>query len=246
MDFLHPDLGAQAVNRAEPVHSGTLENNAQMSEPAQPDWVTVNDAQELFRNLGLPRSVEAIRKYCRQGKLEAEVIAGPKGDQHMINRNSIDTFVNDQLKVLQAATRSIPVRDGTSRQIPVHSVTSRVEPAHPGASENQDMSKQMEEMTKKIARLESENRDLAIDKEVRSRMNGVLEQNNNRLIEQIREVSQEAQEWSRKYGQLEERVQHLQLTAPSDAAADTAALPNATRQAPSFDYQQRASDHFGV
>lgn len=170
--------------------------------------------------LGLPRSAEAIRKYCRQNKLEAEIIAGPKGDQHMIKRDSIDSFVETQLKVLEAATRSIPVRDGTTRNIPVQSVSYRHDPEQPGMARDQNTDAKVKELTEEIERLKRVNRDLEIDKEVRTRMNDVLEKNNDRLIEQVREASQEAQEWSRKFGQLEERVQHLQLAAPSQLEPD--------------------------
>jgi chromosome segregation ATPase len=108
--------------------------------------------------------------------------------------------------------------------IPVHSVTSRVEPAHPGTQESVNSDTELGELKSKIERLESEKRDLEIDKEVRTRMNDVLEKNNNRLLEQVKQVSHEAQEWSRKFGQLEERVQHLQLTSPkgSTEKSDTA------------------------
>ena len=212
------------MNRVLSEQAGTPENNAQFPVPPEVSWITVLDAQEHFRALGLPRSVEAIRKYCRQGKVEAEVIAGPKGDQHMIKMGSIDTFVAEQLKVLEAASRNVPVRDGTFRKIPVHSVTSRVEPEHPGTQQDANLTEKLAAQEKEIERLKRENRDLEIDKEVRARMNDVLEKNNDRLIGQLRETSQDAQEWSRKFGQLEERVEHLTLPAPVTSSEPSATV----------------------
>lgn len=209
------------ASRVIPEQAGTLENKSILTEPAQPEWIPVNDAQEQFRLLGLPRSVEAIRKYCRQGKLEAEVITGPRGDQHMINRASINVFVEDQLKVLNATSHSIPVRDGSSRQIPVQSVTNRFEPERTGSVASEQSSAEIVNLQKKIEKLEAEKRDLEIDKEVRTRMNAVLEGNNEKLLAQVTEISKEAQEWSRKFGRLEERVQHLQLVDGAHPQANT-------------------------
>lgn len=202
-------------NRNVPEQAGTLENNAQSPVPTERDWITVIEAQEQFRALGLPRSAEAIRKYCRQGKLEAEVIAGPKGDQHMIQRGSIDVFVSEQLKVIEAATRRIPVRDGTTRNIPVHSVTYQDNPEQPGTARDEETEAEIKKLKDEIEKLKLENRHLDLDKQVREGLNSMLEENNNRLLEEVQKVSRDAQEWSRKFGQLEERVKYLQLAAPN-------------------------------
>lgn len=200
------------TTRYDPEQSNTQENNAISHASTEPEWITVPEAQEEFRALGLPRSPEAIRKYCRQGKLASEPISGPKGDQHMIQKASIGTFVTEQLKVLNAASRTIPVQPGTTRDDPAHASMTRNVPVRSDTTfELEEKTKELEE---EIIKLKRENQELAIDKEVRSRMNQHLEQDRDRLIEQVGQVSREAQEWSRKYGQLEERVQHLKLTAP--------------------------------
>ena len=52
-------------------------------------------------------------------------------------------------------------------------------------------------------------------------MKDVLEKNSDRLIEQVREASMDAQEWSRKVGQLEEHLQHLQMALLSQPKQDS-------------------------
>jgi len=196
-----------------PERSGTSQNGQNTAPYADKEWLTINEAVILFRHLGLPRTPEAIRKYCRQEKIKAQMVAGAKGEQHMIEQSTIKPFVDDQLRALSATSQTVPEHDGTSRNIPVHSVTTRNVPEQPDTEEGQSaLQEQLEKKVKEIEGLKRENRELEIDKEVRSRMNEQLEKANERLFDQFMEANRETQQLSRKYGQLEERVR-LQLEA---------------------------------
>ncbi len=194
-----------------PEQGGTA--NEPLNRPDLPfqdqQWITVNQAIILFRALGLPRTKEAIRKYCRQEKLSATMMEGAKGQQHMVETASIYPFVDEQLKVLNAAGQAVTQRDGTIRNIPVYSVASRNEPERFETDENERLlADQVKKLEAELEELKAENRELEIDKRVRGEFARQLQTDRDRIYDQ-------AMRYSEQVGQLKEQVKVLQLGSGS-------------------------------
>lgn len=169
------------------------------------EWITVDEAVVHFRELGLPRSSEAIRGYCRSGKIEATTTQGLKGEQHILKRESATSYIEERKTVLTAMSRNIPEESSTSRKLPVISVTSQQMPEETGIVryEADGMVKEAE-----ITKLKDEIMSLKIDKAARDQLVTVLRDERAKLADT-------AIEQSRKIGELET---HLQLSAPPPEA----------------------------
>lgn len=189
-----------------PEDAGTLQNTA--SPLHAREWLTVDEAVIHFRELGLPRSAEAIRGYCRAGKIEATTTQGVKGEQHVLKRESAESFITERKTVLAAMSRDVPEDDGLSRKLPVISVSSRHIPESNGT--DREDSEALREKNEEIAKLKDEITSLEIDKAARDHIVSMLRDERAQLAET-------AMEQSRKVGELETR---LQLSAPSAARAD--------------------------
>lgn len=229
MNNPHPEPVQPGTTRVEPERLTTAVNGATEPYPGK-EWLTIAEAQILFRHLGLPRSPEAIRKYCRQEKLASQTTAGPTGDQHMVERKSIVPFVEEQLRIQGAQNPTVPERPGTTRHVPVQTVMTRVEPDQTGTNRNDPVSiNKIEELEKKLTQAEAEkkelvekNHSLEIDKAVRDQMVKQLQEergtfleqmqaDRQNFLEQIKIFSSEAGALSRELGQMETK---LELTAP--------------------------------
>lgn len=173
------------------------------------EWITVDEAVTYFRDLGLPRSPEAIRGYCRTGKIEATTTQGLKGEQHVLKCESAVSYIEERKTVLAAMSRDIPEDDGTSRKLPVISVSSRHMPEEDEITytENNDA---LEERKAEIAKLKEENMSLKIDKAARDQLVTMLR-------EERAQLADTAMEQSRKVGELETR---LEISAPQSAAQE--------------------------
>jgi len=173
------------------------------------EWITVDEAVVYFRDLGLPRSPEAIRGYCRTGKIEATTTQGLKGEQHVLKRESAASYIEERKIVLAAMSRDIPEDEGISRKLPVVSVSSRHMPEEDAAAliEDKDALKDKEV---EIAKLIDENMSLKIDKAARDQLVTMLR-------EERAQLADTAMEHSRKVGQLETR---LEISAPPSAAQE--------------------------
>lgn len=206
-----------------PGDTGTSQNT-KVSHIPSPDplaeetiWITVDEAVLLFRELGLPRSPEAIRGYCRDGKLEAKTTQGIKGEQHVIERKSAEIYIEDRKKVLASMSRDIPEDAGISRKVPVTSVTSRqmtedagttrqAEKGDVGTSAGETTAAETEALKARdaeIVRLREENTSLKIDKAARDQIVTMLREERGQL-------AAETMEKSRRVGELETRLE-LQL-----------------------------------
>lgn len=169
------------------------------------EWITVEEAVIFFRDLGLPRSPEAIRGYCRQDKLEATTTQGLKGEQHVIKRASAEIYIADRKKVLAAMSRDMPEQDGKSRKLTVHSETTRHLPEDTGTSQHvpaEDLAEKEAEITK----LRDEVMSLKIDKQARDQIVIMLR-------DERAEIARDAREASRKVGELEAT---LRMAAPDE------------------------------
>lgn len=217
----HP--GQAGPTRADAGRPEAPKNNDILQQQESDRWLTVREAAEEFRRLGLPRGVEAIRKYAREGTIEANTIAGPSGDQHVVKASSIAVYVAEQKKVLSAVTRNIPVQSETYRADPGEPGPARAKPGMPGQArvdpsrteaakttdDTQVTDKDvLQEKDKEISKLKRELRDAKIDLEVRSKMVGMLEDREKDLMNQVGVYAKEA-------GQLQERLDNLQLAAPT-------------------------------
>ncbi len=206
------------TEQTQPEEAGTSrdEADARPSLFADKEWITVDEAVVYFRELGLPRSPEAIRGYCRHDKLEATTTQGIKGEQHVIRRESARIYIEERKQVLAAMSRDIPEEAGTTRKLPVTSVTSRHETEDAGTARVADENT-LKEKEVEIAKLREEVMSLKIDKSARDHIVTMLRDERSQLM-------QEAMEKSRRVGELETR---LQLTAPSQPhqAADATSDP---------------------
>lgn len=171
------------------------------------EWLTVDEAVVHFRELGLPRSAEAIRGYCRAGKIEATTTQGVKGEQHVLKRESANSFITERKIVIAAMTRDIPEDAGISRKIPVVSVSSRQVPEDAGTARDDGTLKEKDE---EITKLKDEIMSLKIDKAARDQLVTILR-------DERAQLADTAMEQSRKVGELETR---LQLSPPPAARMD--------------------------
>lgn len=201
-----------------PEHAGTSQNPGMPL--ADKDWITVDEAVTYFRELGLPRSPEAIRGYCRDGKLEATTTQGLKGEQHVIQRRSAEIYIEDRKKVLASMSRDIPADASMSRKIPVHSVISRQMPEDAGTNRPEPDTAALAAKDAEISRLRDENMSLKIDKSARDQIVSMLRDERARLADQ-------AMEKSRRVGELETRLE-LQLP-PARPGGEGDSVPHADR-----------------
>lgn len=205
-----------------PERSGTSQNGSNPAPYADKEWLTINEAVILFRYLGLPRTPEAIRKYCRQEKIKSQTVAGAKGDQHMVEQITIKPFIEDQLRALNSTSQTIPEHAGMSRNVPVHSVTTRNVPEQPEtATGNEGLEKELAEAKKEIEELTHKNRVLEVDKQVREQWVGQLTKDRDQIMEN-------AMKWSREVGQLEQQVKQLQLGS-GESATEVVELQNESK-----------------
>lgn len=152
------------------------------------DWITVDEAVIYFRSLGLPRSPEAIRGYCRHGKLEATTTQGVKGEQHVIKRESARVYIEDRKKVLEAMSRDMPEDTGKLRKLPVHSVTYRQIPEDAETAYEGD-EEALRAKDDEIASLKDEIMGLKIDKAARDQVVGMLRDERAQFATDVREAS---------------------------------------------------------
>jgi hypothetical protein len=175
------------------------------------EWLTVEEAVVLFQHMGLPRTAEAIRSYCRKGKIEASSMEGAKGDQHMVRTESARSFITERKRVLDALAQGLPDQDGTMRKLPVRSkffrndaeVVGTPEPAGPPIREA-ELEAKLKVQDAEIEALRSETRTLEIDKRVREQMLERVDADRQMLLGRVLEMGTEV-------GQLRERVSRLQL-----------------------------------
>lgn len=201
--------------------AGTSRN--QPEDPASPlvqkELLTVEEAVVYFRDQGLPRSPEAIRGYCRQGKIESTTIQGLKGEQHVLSRESADVYITERKRVLETMSRDMPADAGTSRKLTVTSVTSRDMPEHAGMARETDPDPDtLKAKDEEIAKLRDEVMSLRIDKAARDQIVAMLR-------DERAQLADTAMEKSRRVGELETR---LQLAEP---ASDTPEHRPAYREA---------------
>jgi hypothetical protein len=217
-----------------PEQAGTR-NEAGAAVPALfsgKDWITVEEAVVLFQDIGLPRTAEAIRGYCRKGKIEASSMEGAKGDQHMIRTESARAFIEERKIVLDALGQNVPEHAGTMRKLPVVSVTSRNVAEDAVAAETDGSAANAAALADKVRAQETEiealrreTRTLEIDKRVREQMLERVDADRQLLLGKVLEMGTEV-------GQLRERVAHLQLAAPDAVRPAASPAPAVAPETP--------------
>ncbi len=110
--------------RTEPVMTGQGR-----TEPAEQFTLTVDQASELYAQLGHPRNPRSVRRFCQQGKLrcvETQTLFFTKA--YAIEKESVERHVQE---IAETGRRTSPVMTGQDRTEPVS-----VRPATP--SNNDD------------------------------------------------------------------------------------------------------------
>ena len=103
------------VDRTEPVVTGQ-----DRTEPAKVYTLTVDQASELYAQLGHPRNPRSVRRFCQQGKLrcvETQTLFFTKA--YMIEKESVERHVKEIAEVSERTDgRTEPVVTGLDRTEP--------------------------------------------------------------------------------------------------------------------------------
>ena len=101
------------VDRTEPVVTGQ-----DRTEPAKVYTLTVDQASEIYAQLGYPRNPRSVRRFCQQGKLrcvETQTMFFTKA--YMIEKESVERHVKE---IAEVTDRTEPVVTGQDRTEPVN------------------------------------------------------------------------------------------------------------------------------
>src|ERR1700679_235450 len=99
--------------RTEPVMTGQ-----DRTEPAKVYTLTVDQASELYAQLGYPRNPRSVRRFCQLGKLrcvETQTMFFTKA--YMIERESVERHVKE---IAEVTDRTEPVVTGQDRTEPAN------------------------------------------------------------------------------------------------------------------------------
>src|ERR1700689_587568 len=99
------------VDRAEPVVTREVR-----TEPVKVYTLTVDQASELYAQLGHPRNPRSVRRFCQQGKLtcvETQTFFLTKA--YMIEKESVERHVQE---IAETQERTEPVLSGLDRTGP--------------------------------------------------------------------------------------------------------------------------------
>ena len=92
------------------LNNDTARNSAPSDHDTARHSFTIAQAQELFVELGVPRSKRSVQRFCEQGHLDCVRIKGARGDQFFINRESVERYAEELRQIEAVAAIGVEAR----------------------------------------------------------------------------------------------------------------------------------------
>ena len=70
------------------------------------NYIVAREATRYCQELGLPRSLKSIRRWCANGDIDAEKRPNGRTEQWFINRESLEIKIKEELEFLKQSERS--------------------------------------------------------------------------------------------------------------------------------------------
>jgi hypothetical protein len=185
--------------------------------------LTVQQAADLFAQLGAPRSSRSVQRFCEQRLLDAISVTGENGTaRYFIDPESVERYAAElkQLQEISQLRNDVSRHDAPQHDTARHDATKVETPTQPSPTAIPD--RETEVLRERVGTLEKENFQLRIDRESRVQMIEMMAGERHGFIEQLTTQS-------REIGRLETQ---LQLAAPRNdvtrhdaTAAEVIVLP---------------------
>jgi hypothetical protein len=172
--------------------------------------LTIEQAAELFAELGVPRSKRSVQRFCEQGHLDYVPIKGVRGDRYFISRESVERYAEELRQV--DAVASIGAKARQQRAIARYSAPNDDTPAAAPTPPPEPRAGRAAPDEARLTQLEGEVLNLRID-------NRAKEQAINFLMAQASAKDQQLQDLSYRLGAAETRAAQLEAPKQDDDTA---------------------------
>lgn len=170
--------------------------------------LTIKQASQLFTDLGVPRSIRSIQRFCENGSVDSIRVKGEKTERNFINQESVERYAKEllQLEHISRIEDDTSRHDTTQRDITRHDAPRRDAPQNIDSQELvSEAPREMLAFKARIDILEKEKLQLQIDRSAKEQVIG-------HIMDERRDMVDRLTEQSREIGRLE--TQLLQLAAP--------------------------------